>query len=67
VNRILAFAVAALAALMVGCASLPPPEDRTTTTAFADTAGTRLGRALAPDVSANPGKTGIHPLPDWML
>jgi putative cardiolipin synthase len=63
-SRILAFAVAALAALMAGCASLPPLEGRTATTALADTAGTRLGRAVAADVAANPGKTGVHPLPE---
>jgi len=63
-SRILAFAVTALAALVAGCASLPPLEDRTATTALADTAGTRLGRAVAGDVAANPGKTGIHPLPE---
>ena len=33
-------------------------------TALTDTAGTRLGRAIAPGVAANPGKTGIHALPD---
>jgi putative cardiolipin synthase len=54
----------ALVATMSGCASLPPLEDRTATTALADTAQTRLGRAVAADVAANPGKTGIHPLPD---
>jgi putative cardiolipin synthase len=32
--------------------------------AFADTAGTRLGRAVAADVAANPGKTGIHAMSD---
>jgi phosphatidylserine/phosphatidylglycerophosphate/cardiolipin synthase-like enzyme len=60
-SRILAFAVAAL---LAGCASLPRLEGRTETTALADTAGTRIGRALAPDVAANPGKTGIHALPE---
>jgi putative cardiolipin synthase len=66
-SRISVFAVAAviaLASLMAGCASLPPPEVRPATTALADTAGTRLGRAVAADVAANPGKTGIHPLPE---
>jgi len=63
-SRILASAVTALAALMAGCASLPPLEGRTATTALADTAGTRLGRAVAADVAANPGKTGSHPLPE---
>ena len=41
-----------------------PPKDRVETTALTDTAGTRLGRAVAPGVAANPGKTGIHALPD---
>jgi putative cardiolipin synthase len=60
--RILVFALTALAALISGCASLPSLEGRAATTALADTAGTRLGRAVAADVAANPGKTGIHPL-----
>ena len=64
IRRVLLFAAAALAALMAGCASLPTLEGRTETTALADTAGTRIGRALAPDLAANPGKTGIHPLPE---
>jgi putative cardiolipin synthase len=64
VRHILALAVTALAALMASCASLPPLEGRTATTALADTAGTRLGRAVAADVAANPGKTGIHALPE---
>jgi cardiolipin synthase C len=64
-RRVFALAVASLvAALMAGCASLPPLEGRTATTALADTAGTRLGRAVAAEVAANPGKTGIHPLPE---
>jgi len=63
-SRILAWTVAALALLITGCASLPPPEGRTATSALADTAGTRLGRAVAPSVGAHPGKTGIHALPD---
>ena len=56
--------VPALAALITGCASLPPLEGRTPTTAFADTAGTRLGQAVAAQIAANPGKTGVHPFPD---
>jgi putative cardiolipin synthase len=39
-------------------------EGRTATSALADTAGTRLGRAAAADVARNPGKTGIHALPE---
>ena len=45
-SRILVFAATALAALIAGCASLPPLEGRTETTALADTAGTRIGRAV---------------------
>ena len=64
VNRTLVLAFAVLAALLGGCASLPPLEGRATTTAFADTADTRLGRAVAADVAAHPGRTGVHPLPE---
>jgi putative cardiolipin synthase len=64
VNRTIVLALAVLAALLGGCASLPPLEGRTPTTAFADTADTRLGRAVAADVAAHPGKTGVHPLPE---
>ncbi len=61
---ILALIVAHFVTLLAGCASLPSLDGRTRTTAFADTAGTRLGRAVAANVAANPDKTGIHPLPD---
>jgi len=58
----LAWAVAALASLITGCASLPSLEGRAVTSALTDTAGTPLGRAVAAGVAANPGKTGIHAL-----
>jgi cardiolipin synthase C len=61
-SRITALAVIALAALTASCATLPSLEGRTTTTALTDTADTRLGRAVAAEVAANPGKTGIYPL-----
>ena len=61
---ILSYLLVAFAVLVTGCATLPPPKDRVETTALTDTAGTRLGRAIAPGVAANPGKTGIHSLPD---
>ncbi|HYR01228.1 MAG TPA: phospholipase D family protein [Casimicrobiaceae bacterium] len=64
VHRIAACVVVALAALITGCASLPSLEGRSPTTALADTAGTLLGRALAPQAAAHPGKTGIHPFRD---
>ena len=56
--------IVAFALLASGCASLPSPENRTTTTALVDTAGTLLGHAVAAEVTANPGQTGIHPLSD---
>ena len=52
-----------LAALVAGCASLPPLDGRVETRALADTASTRLGRGVAPNVSAHPDRSGIHPLP----
>ena len=52
----------ALAALLEGCAGLPTDIDRPHSSALTDTGGTRLGRALAPLVAANPGKSGIHAL-----
>ena len=58
------FRVIATSGLVAGCATLAPPTDRLETTAVTDTAGTSLGRAIAGDVAANPGKTGIHALPD---
>ena len=63
-RRMIGWAVAALAALITGCASLPSLEGRTATSAIADTADTRLGRAITPRVAANPDKTGIHALGD---
>jgi len=64
VKRILTLALVVLTALAAGCASLPSLEGRKATTAVTDTADTRLGRALAPQLAAHPGKTGIHAVPD---
>ncbi|HSS70613.1 MAG TPA: phospholipase D family protein [Casimicrobiaceae bacterium] len=58
-----AWVIAALVALLSGCASLPSLEARSQSVAMTDTAATRLGRAVAQDISAHPGKTGIHALP----
>ena len=49
---------------IAGCASLPPQTERHATNALTDTSETRLGRALAGAVAANPGKSGIHDLSD---
>src|SRR4051812_26928217 len=56
--------VVALASLFAGCASLPSIEGRGVSNAIVSTAGTRLGRAIATDVAAHPGKAGIYAIPD---
>jgi putative cardiolipin synthase len=55
--------VFAVLAMVSGCASLPSLEGRKGTVAMTDTGATRLGRAVAPDVTAHPGKSGVHALP----
>ena len=52
-----------IAACVAGCATLPPIDVRIASTARAETAATRLGRALAPEVAAHAGRSGIYPLP----
>lgn len=62
-TRISLAAVCAVTGLLAGCATaLPSQERRGTSTAITDTADTRLGRVLAHETAANPGKTGVHPL-----
>jgi putative cardiolipin synthase len=60
----MSYILVAFVVLVTGCATLPPPKDRLETTPLTDTAETKLGRAVAPGVGANPGKTGIHALSD---
>lgn len=45
-----------------GCASLPKNVEREPSAALAATDDTRLGRAVAKRVLANPGRSGIYPL-----
>jgi len=59
-TRFLSPVTLVLVVLVSGCASLPPPEGRTATTALTNTSDTALGRAVAPLTAANPGKTGVH-------
>jgi putative cardiolipin synthase len=54
----------ALGLLVSGCASLPKNVEREPSTALATTDDTRLGRAVARGVAANPGRSGIYPLPN---
>jgi putative cardiolipin synthase len=49
-------------AVLGGCAVLPSLEGRLASSAVADTASTRLGRATASDIAAHPGRSGIHAL-----
>ena len=55
-------AVATLAALLPGCASLPPLGERSSSQLITDTADTRLARAVASQLAAHPGRSGIHTL-----
>ncbi len=57
--------IAMLSLLLPACA-LPPLDGRSESRALspADTAGTALGRALAPQAAAHPGLSGILPLDD---
>jgi putative cardiolipin synthase len=55
-------ATLAIAGMLVGCATLPPQGDRVASTAVSGTADTRVGRAIAPQLAAHPGISGIHPL-----
>ena len=59
-------ATAALAALVAGCAGLPPmPADRVASSAIADTGDTWLGKAVAPMLAAAPaGTSGFHAFAD---
>lgn len=50
--------------LLSACSSLPSLSGRSESHALTDTADTRLGRAVAAQVAAHPGKSGIHPLYD---
>jgi putative cardiolipin synthase len=63
-SRTRLFVLAAVVVLVTACASLPPPQDRIASAALTDTADTRLGRAVAPHVASNPGKSGIHKFPE---
>ena len=54
----------ALAALLAGCAGLPPLTDRPSTHALPPAAESPLGRAVLPPVRQRPGLTGVVPMVD---
>jgi putative cardiolipin synthase len=58
--------ILALAIGIAGCAPLPllDASNRTPSQAYTDTAGTPLGRAIAPEAARHPGLTGIEPIAD---
>jgi putative cardiolipin synthase len=54
---------ALLVCMIAGCTNLPSLDNRSLSTADLDTAGTRLGRIVAPRVAAHPGASGVYPMP----
>lgn len=49
---------------LAGCAPLPSSEGRTVSTAYSQTADTRLGRAVEAVAAQHPGMSGVYPLLD---
>ena len=62
--RIGAGVLVVAAAATFGCTSLPPLGGRSASAALLDTAGTRLGQAIAPLAAEHPSRSGIHALSD---
>ena len=58
--------LALLACTLLTACGLPPLADRTVSTALPITEAqqTRMGQALAPQIAAHPGLSGVHALPD---
>ena len=56
--------LAVFSVVMMGCSSLPSLDGRSRSTAFTDTATTKLGRAVVPRAARHPGKSGIYSLLD---
>jgi len=54
--------LAFLLGLLAACAQLPSLEGRSVSSAYTDTADTRLGRAIQPLAASHPGKSGVSPL-----
>lgn len=66
-RRCSAFYVLSLCLLLffvTGCTALPSLQDRQSSTADLNTGATRLGRGLAAQGAAHPGKSGVYALPD---
>lgn len=52
------------AALLAGCATLPPLDGRSVSSALGDTGATRIGQAVVPLAAGHPGLSGVHVLVD---
>ena len=50
--------------LISGCVALPSDSARTASYGLTDTAGTRIGKAVAPRAAEHPGLSGVHVLAD---
>ena len=50
------------ASVLAGCAALPLLDARIASASLADTAATRIGKAVAPLAAAHPGLSGVHVL-----
>jgi len=61
--------LAGITALLAGCATVPAPSGRTPSTAFQDTAGTRIGRTVAELSRGHAGESGVFALAQgvWRL
>lgn len=63
-HLLVAAVVAGAAVWLFTSSRLPSLANRSATTMLVDTGATRLGKAIAPLLVANPGASGIYPLPD---
>lgn len=65
-NRLVVSVLALVACVVIldRCNRLPPLEGRTISTVVADTASTRLGKAVEPLLAAHPGVSGVYPMRD---
>ncbi|MDC1287400.1 phospholipase D family protein [Gammaproteobacteria bacterium] len=52
--------------LLSACASLPQNVERESSSAFTDTANTRLGDSIKDDIAEHPGLSGFHLLPSGL-
>jgi putative cardiolipin synthase len=56
-----------IAALVTGCSSLPPLNDRPATYALQPSADSPIGRTVLPQAQEHPGLTGVLPISDGRI